>query len=110
MIRGETVILVEKTQTGVDPFGQPIYEESEVTVENVVVGVPSSDAVVTDLNIDGKRLAFILGIPKGDNHDWKNATIYIRGQKFKSYGFPLTQTEENVPGHWNTQVKVEAYE
>lgn len=110
MIKGETIILKEKTQSGVDPFGKPIYEFNDVSVENVVVGSPTFEAVTTDLNLEGKRLAFVLGIPKGDTHDWKDAEIVIRGELFKSYGFPLTQTAENVPTRWNTQVKVEKYE
>lgn len=110
MIKGETVFLIEKTVTGKNPIGEPIATSQEVQVDNVLIGTPSTDAAVQDLNLYGKRLAFVLGIPKGDNHNWKDADVLIRGQKFRTYGFPLTQTEANVPGPWNTQVKVEAYE
>lgn len=109
MIKGETVILIEKTETGVDAFGVPIYTESEAIVDNVIVGSPTFDAAIAELNLTGKKLAFTLGIPKGDAHNWCDTTVVIRGQKFRTYGFPLTQTAENVPGRWNTQVKVEAY-
>lgn len=109
MIKGETVILIEKTENGVDPFGKPTYTETWVNVDNVVVGSPSFEAAVAELNLTGKRLAFVLGIPKGDTHNWVDTDVVIRGQKFRTYGFPLTQTEENVPTRWNTQVKVEAY-
>lgn len=110
MIKGETVILLEKTKTGADPFGKPIYSEVETPIDNVIVGSPTFDAAVSELNLTGKKLAFILGIPKSDTHDWKDVKVKIRGQMFRSYGFPLTQTEANVPGKWNTQVKVELYE
>jgi len=110
MIKGETVILIEKTETGVDAFGIPIYTETETVVDNVLIGSPTFDAAVSELNLTGKKLAFTLGIPKGDEHEWTDTTVIIRGQKFKTYGFPLTQTAANVPGRWNTQVKVEAYE
>lgn len=110
MIKGETVILIKKTVTGENPIGEPIATSQEIEVENVLIGTPSTDAAVQDLNLYGKRLAFVLGIPKGDNHNWKDTDVLIRGQKFRTYGFPLTQTEANVPGPWNTQVKVEAYE
>ncbi|MBR4707908.1 MAG: hypothetical protein IKP29_07630 [Pseudobutyrivibrio sp.] len=110
MIKGETVILIEKTVTGKNLIGEPIATSQEVQVDNVLIGTPSTDAAVQDLNLYGKRLAFVLGIPKGDNHNWKDTDVLIRGQKFRTYGFPLTQTEANVPGPWNTQVKVEAYE
>lgn len=110
MIKGETVILLDRVLTGTDPFGKETYHEEEVPVDNVIIGTPSTDAAVAELNIAGKKIAFVLGIPKGDTHDWKDKTILIRGEKFRSYGFPLTQTAANVPGRWNTQVKVERYE
>lgn len=110
MIKGETVILLDRTETGKDPWGKAEYSETEIPVENVLLGNPSTEEAINELNLTGKRLLFVLGIPKGDIHDWKDRTVLIRGQKFRTYGFPLEQTEENVPGPWNKQVKVEAYE
>jgi hypothetical protein len=110
MIKGETVILIEKTKTGTNLLGEPIATSQEEEVKNVLIGNPSTEAAVEDLNLYGKHLAYVLGIPKGDSHNWKDAEVLIRGERFRTYGFPLTQTEENVPGPWNTQVKVEAYE
>lgn len=110
MIRGETVILLADGEPVVDAFGHVTYEEVSIPVEDVIVGSPSFEASVSELNLTGKRLAFILGIPKGDEHDWKDKVVLIRGERFRTYGFPLTQTEANVPGRHNTQVKVERYE
>lgn len=110
MIKGETVILIEKIQSGTDDFNRPIYSENEIPVENVIVGSPSFDSALAELNLTGKKLAFTLGVPKTDNHNWSDTTVIIRGRRFKTYGFPLFQTPENVPGPWNLQVKVEAYE
>lgn len=110
MIATETVVLIEKVQTGTDPLGAPIFEKSEVAIDNVVVGSPTFEASVAELDLSGKRIAFILGIPKGDKHNWKDTEVIIRGMKFKTFGFPLTQTDANVPTPWNTQVKVESYE
>lgn len=110
MIKGETVILIDRTETGKNPFGEPIYAETQTAVNNVVIGNPSTDDVVSELDLSGKRIAFVLGIPKTDTNDWKDKVILIRGERFKSFGFPLTQTAANVPGAWNTQVKVERYE
>lgn len=112
MIRGETVVLIEKTQTGVDPMGTPIYEETEAVVDDVCVGSPAADPVTETNDLDGKRCAFVLGIPKGDTHNWSDTVVYIRGEKYKTYGPPLIQTEANVPARipWNTQIKVEHYE
>lgn len=109
MIKGETVILIEKIKNGTDAFGAPIFTENEVEIKDVLIGNPSTDAVINELQLHGKRLIFVLGIPKGDNHNWQDTIVVIRGERFKTYGFPLTQTAANVPGRWNTQVKVEIY-
>lgn len=108
-IKGETVFLVEKLKTGTDPFGKDIFSETEIPVENVLIGSPSTEGAVDEMNINGKRIAYVLGIPKDDTHNWKDSVVRIRGEKFRTYGSPLTQTPENVPGKWNTQVKVERY-
>lgn len=110
MIKGETVILMEKTSSGYDDFGVETFTETETSVDNVLVGTPTFDQSISELNLSGKRLAYVLGIPKGDTHNWKDTTLKIRGEVFKSYGYPLTQNAANVPGPWNTQVKVERYE
>lgn len=110
MIKGETVSLIEIMEVGTDDFGVPVYAETITSVDNVLLGTPSFEAALADMQLHGKRLAYTLGIPKGDTHDWKDKDVYIRGEKFRTYGFPLTQTAENVPGPWNTQVKVERYE
>lgn len=110
MIATETVILIKKEKTGVDEFNVPVFSLTEIPVKNVVVGSPSFDLAVNELNLTGKRLAFILGIPKGDTHNWADTTVIIRGQKFRTYGMPMLQTNDNVPGPWNLQVKVEKYE
>lgn len=112
MIHGETVVLIEKTQTGVDPMGAPIYEETEAVVDNVLVGSPAADPVTEMNDLDGKRCAYVLGIPKGDAHDWRDTVVYIRGERYRTYGPPLVQTEANIPTRipWHVQVKVERYE
>lgn len=109
MIKGETVVLVQKTMTGKDAFNVPIYSESQVSVDDVIIGTPSTEQAINELNLHGKRIAFVLGIPKGDTHNWVDTDVYIRNVRFHTYGFPLTQTDDNVPGAWNTQVKVELY-
>lgn len=110
MIKGESIILIETAANETDPFGADVVTENEVRVDNVLVGNPSTEAVTTELQMTGKHIAFVLGIPKGDAHNWKDKMVIIRGERYKSFGFPLTQTEANVPGLWNTQVKVERYE
>ena len=37
-IKGESVVLYEKTLTGYDAANRPVYTETPVTVENVLIG------------------------------------------------------------------------
>ena len=69
-LTGRSIILYDKVKAGVDDFNRPIYTETPVTVDNVLIGSPSPQEVVDTLNLTGKRAAYTLGIPKGDTHTW----------------------------------------
>lgn len=109
-MRGITITLHSKVQTGTDEFNAPIYSDQDVTVDNVLVGEPSGDEIVQDLNLYGKRLAFVLAIPKGDTHDWTDVEVSFFGQRFRTYGEPTQGMEHLIPLSWNKKVKVERYE
>ena len=79
MLRGIDVILYERHKTGEDAFHTPVYEETPVTVHNVLVGEPDAAAVVSELQLNGRRLAYVLALPKGDEHDWANAAVEFFG-------------------------------
>ena len=109
-LTGTTVILYERTQAGVDAFNRPTYSETATEVENVLIGEPTTEQVVEQLNISGKRLAYTLAIPKGDTHDWKDVTVEFFGEKFRTFGEPTQGIEHLIPLAWNKKVKVERYE
>lgn len=109
-IKGISVTLYERTETGLDAANRPIYEETPVTVDNVLVGAPSAEDVVNEFNLSGKRIAYTLGVPKGDTHDWTDRTVEFWGRKFRTVGVPTQGIEENIPLDWNMKVQVEAYE
>ena len=108
-IHGITVTLYDKVKTGTDGFGRPVYEDIPVTVENVLVGEPSSQEVVDTLNLTGKRLAYTLGIPKGDDHTWTNRKISFFGEDFRAIAAPVQGIEDMIPLEWNKKVQVERY-
>lgn len=110
MIKGISVKLKVQTQTGVDGFGRPTYEDSWELVDNVLVGEPSAEDVTNELNLSGKRIAYTIAIPKGDAHDWENTEVEFFGRKFRTIGFPIEGIEDNIPLSWNKKVKVERYE
>lgn len=109
-MQGIDIIRYNKTQTGVDGFGTPIYSEAPEVVHNVLIGEPATEDVVNDLQLYGTRLAYTLALPKGDSHDWDNITVEFFGQRFRTYGGVTEGIEAMIPGRWNRKVKVERFE
>lgn len=108
-MKGTTVQLVVKTQTGTDEFGAPVYEETLETVSDVLIGQPSTNDLADSIDLDGKRIDYVLGIPKGDTHNWVDTEIIFLGQRFKTVGYPQTGIQENIPLRWGQNVKVVHY-
>ena len=108
MIRGITVTLYERTQTSTDAFGRPIYTETPVEVENVLVAPVDDQEVLQTLNLTGKRARYQLGIPKGDTHEWENRRVAFFGEEWRTIGHPTEGIEALLPLSWNKKVKVES--
>ena len=115
-LSGISVNLYEQVQTGTDPFGGPLYEEQPVEVKNVLVAEPSTDDITSSTQLYGKTIKYILGIPKGDTHDWTNKKVswtdaYGTTHEVMTFGFPITGIEENLPPQipWHKKVWCEAY-
>ena len=108
-MKGTTVQLVETTTTSYDPFGNPIVEEDPIDIPDVLVGQPTTDDITTSTEVYGKRLEYVLGIPKGDDHDWVNKKVYIWGEAYMTFGYPVTGEQANIPLRWGKNVKVERY-
>lgn len=111
-MRGITVTLYNETVTGSDAIGEPIIIRTPVSVDNVLVGEPSSDEITTSTNLYGKRISYMLGIPKGDTHNWINRIVewtdaYGRTITCHTFGFPITGVEANIPGKWHMKVRCE---
>lgn len=108
-IKGISVTLIDKIEIGTDPFNNPIYEESGIEVENVLVSPTSSDDVVNQLSLTGKKAVYTLAIPKGDVHDWEDKEVKFFGKKWRTFGIPLEGIDELIPLDWNKKVMVERY-
>lgn len=114
-LHGIPVILTIRTQTGVNAFHEPIYEETTEVVENVLVSPSESGAsgageVADELNLTGKQLYYTLAIPKGDTHDWTDTYVEFFGKKFRTVGAPTEGIEDLIPLEWNKKVRVTRYE
>lgn len=109
MICGETVTLIEKRETGRDPFNAPIYEEIETPVENVLIAPTSSEEVLNQQNLSGRIAVYTLAIPKEDTHRWENQKVRFFGETWRVIGKPLQGLEHLIPLDWNKKVQVEKY-
>ena len=110
MIRGITIRLYAKTQTGEDAFHAPVWREVQKEVPNVLVGEPSAEDIVSELQLYGKRIEYTLAIPKGDENDWDDVTVEFFGRKFRTYGGVTQGIDALIPLRWNKKVKVERIE
>ncbi|MEG7528450.1 hypothetical protein V5A12_04210 [Streptococcus mitis] len=109
-LKGIPVILVDKVETGNDDFGHPIYRDVEIEVQNVLVAPTSSEDVINQMNLTGKKAEYTLGIPKGDTNKWENREVKFFGQKWRTIGLPQEGIESMIPLSWNRKVMVEVYE
>lgn len=109
-LKGIPVTLVNLVKTGTDPFGADAVTEKATVVDNVLVAPLNSDELVNELNLTGRRISYILGIPKGDSHNWENAIVEFFDDRFKTVGSPTQGIEDMIPLQWNKKVKVERIE
>lgn len=108
-LTGRSIILYDKVKAGVDDFNRPIYTEMPVTVENVLIGMPTTQEVIDTLNLTGKRAAYTLGIPKGDTHTWTDRKVEFFGEVFHTIAYPSKGQDELIPLYWGQNVMVERY-
>ena len=109
-MKGIDIQLVVNTVTGTDPFGNPITTEELETIHDCLVGQPSTDDLTSSIELYGKKIDYVVGIPKGDTHDFTNAELIIFDKRFKVIGFPQVGINENIPLRWGQNLKVQAYE
>lgn len=110
MLKGITIILINKTETSQDPFGNPVFSETETEVENVLVAPTLSDDIVNTLSLTGRKAVYTLAIPKGDTNTWENQEVRFFGQRWRVFGIPIQGIDELIPLSWNKKVTVERYE
>ena len=108
-LKGITIQLLVKTESGRDAFNAPVYDEVWVNVDNVLVAPVSSTEALDILNLTGKKAVYNLGIPKGDTHDWEDCKVKFFGEIWRSVCFPQEGIEDLIPLFWNKKVMVERY-
>ena len=109
-MKGVTVTLKSKTQTGLDGFGQPTYTETDVAIADVLIGEPSTEDIQNALTVYGKQIAYTLAIPKGDSNNWYKAKVVLPAPwnaTFNVIGDATIGIEANIPLRWNKKVHIE---
>jgi hypothetical protein len=109
-IKGITVTLISNKQVGTDPFDNPIFEDVEIEVHNVLVKPTSTEDVVNTKDLTGRTAIYTLAIPKGDSNVWENQEVKFFGERWRVFGIPKQGIEELIPLDWNKKVMVERYE
>lgn len=110
LLRGQVVKLHLMEEIGTDAFGAPIYDETVVDVDNVLISPTSDTDIVNDVQMYGKASIYTLSIPKGDTHKWTDTVVEFFGEKWRTFGNVTRYQEELVPLDWNGKIKVERYE
>lgn len=109
-LKGQTITLYDRIKTGADAFNAPIYEETPVEVEDILVCPASTEAITDGLQLYGKHTVYELLIPKVDAHEWEDRRVSFFGKQWRTFGTVLQWQENLTPGTWNRKVKVERYE
>lgn len=110
LIKGIPVTLYERTQTGEDAFHEPIYAETPVTVDNVLITPVDSAASPTELQLSGRHLIYELCIPKADTHEWEGCTVEFFGKRWRVLNGVQQYITQLTPLDWDKKVQVERYE
>lgn len=108
-IKGVPIVLIDKVKVGTDPFGKPIFEDKEITVDNVLIAPTSATDVINQLNLEGRKGTYTLAIPKDDTNEWENREVRFFGKCWQTVGIPLEGIDDLIPLGWNKKVTVERY-
>ena len=109
-IRGISITLYERTETGRDEANEPVYTETPTFVSDVLVAPASESPVIDSDRLKGRTAVYTLGIPKGDTHEWEGRRVQFFGETWQVIGEPTEGIEHLIPLAWNKKVRVERIE
>lgn len=112
MIRGITIQLLQRAQTGVDDYGSPVLTETAVDVAGVLVGEPSTSETPSTLDPVGRCVQYTMALPKGDAHVWEGNRVVLPepfAGTYRVIGIPTAGIEANIPLRWNKKVLIERW-
>lgn len=108
MMRGETVTVTWRTDTGErDGGNNPIWAQETETVDDVLVK-PGADANVSDsTRPEGITVALTLAFPrKWAYRSLRGALVTVRGRDYQVVGDPIPVDGGMQPTRWNLLVEL----
>lgn len=109
MIRGETVQVVRRVETGRDRFNAPVWDDEVETVTDVLVAPGPRTDVDASTRPDGVRVQWSLHFPKSYTKPLRGCRVAVRGgEPMPVIGDPAPYTMENTPGRWHMPVELGA--
>lgn len=110
-MKGISVVLYNRTQSGEDALNHPTYTETATTVDNVLVAPLSSSELTETYSLTGRRAEYQLAIPKTDTNEWTaGKKVSFFGTDWRIIAMPEQGIDDLIPLSWNKKVKVERYE
>ena len=104
---GETVVVLRRVRTGTGPGNTPIYDDEELSIDDVLVIPGPRQDVVESNRPDGVEVAFNLHFPKTFTGSLRGAKVSVRGgEPMDVIGDPQPFTLANTPTRWWMPVEV----
>lgn len=103
---GETVVVLDRKQVGVDGFNNPIWEDEPVNVANVLVAPVDGEDNIATTRPEGTRVRYTLYFPKTFEDELEGLKIIVRGEQLRVIGKPDHYDPVNCPTKWWQVVKV----
>lgn len=105
-MRGETVCVHARVQTGTDDLNDAVWEDVELEVDNVLVAPGASQDVVSSMRPDGVQVRYTLYFPKTFDGRLEHCSIDVRGERLDVVGSPRRFDKVNCPTEWWMVVEV----
>ncbi len=106
-MNGEQVTLIRRTETGRDPGGDIIWQQSETDVPDVLVADGSQSASTDSTRPDGVTVAKTLYFPREFAYEsLRGCRVRIDGREYTVLGDPRPYAGGLNPTRWNLKVEV----
>lgn len=105
MIKGESVTVIRRVQASTDEMCEPVFEEVEETVANVLWHESSTDEIDESNRMYGITCDLSLDFPKAYTASLEGCSVIVRGMEYRVLGDPKGYMPENTPTPWNRPVK-----